>query len=568
MLNKIFKNKKKGNIDPDEIFLDSSNIPSYNKDQFEGRLEKPISVVSLFMISFLFVVLVIGFSIRVVKLQIVEGKDYLKISNQNTLRKDIIFSDRGIIMDRNSKELAWNEYVTGEDFPRRRYLDLEGLSNLLGHIKYPKKDTSGFFYSLETSGGDGIEKYFNEKLVGKNGVKLTEVDVQGNIHSESAVIAPIHGEELHLSIDADVQDRLSHFLARAVNESGFQGGAGVIMNSQTGEILSIVTYPQYDSEVMTEGKDSSIISKYFTNQQKPFLDRAISGLYAPGSIVKPFIALGALNEKIISPEKKIESKGFITVPNPYDPSKPSIFKDWKVNGWTNVQEALAVSSDVYFYAVGGGYKDQKGLGISKIDEYLGKFLFGVKTTNFFEGPSGNIPTPEWKEKTFNGEKWVLGNTYHTSIGQYGFQVTPVQVVRALTGIVNNGKIVSPVILKDQKGDISLISGIEDKNYEEVKKGMRLAVTNGTAIALNVAGTSAGAKTGTAEVGVRKDRINSWVEGFFPFENPKYVFTVVLESGPTSYKISAMQVMGSVITWIRDNRPEYLGKEMIENIIPE
>lgn len=560
MLRKFFKNNKKGNIDPDEIFLDSSNIPSYNKDQFEGRIEKPISMTSLFVMGILFVFLVIGFTFRMVNLQIVDGKDYLKISNQNTLKKDIIFADRGLIMDRNGKELVWNEYVTGEDFPRRKYIELEGLSNLLGHIKYPKKDSSGFFYSLETSGGDGIEKYFDEKLVGKNGVKLTEVDVQGNIHSESSIIPPIHGEEINLSIDADVQDRLSHFIARAVNDSGFQGGAGIIMDSQSGEVLSIVTYPQYDSEVMTEGKDSNIISKYFTNQQKPFLDRAISGLYAPGSIVKPFIALGALNEKIISPEKKIESKGFITVPNPYDPSKPSIFKDWKVNGWTNIQEAIAVSSDVYFYAVGGGYKDQKGLGITKIDEYLGKFLFGVKTNDFFEGPSGNIPTPEWKAKTFDGEPWVLGNTYHTSIGQYGFQVTPTQVVRALTGIVNNGKIVSPVILKGQRGEVSLVSGIDEKNYREVKAGMRLAVTNGTAIALNVSGTSAGAKTGTAEVGVRKDKVNSWVEGFFPFDNPKYVFAVVLESGPTSYKISAMQVMGSVLTWIRDNRPEYLGKE--------
>jgi penicillin-binding protein 2 len=554
---KIFKKKRSKSIDLDEIFLDSSNIPAYDKDQFEGRIEQPISKFSIITVGVLFLLMIVGFSVKAAQLQIKDGSKYKEVSENNSLRHDILFAHRGVVSDRNGENLAWNEFKPGEELPRRAFIDLPGFSNLLGFIKYPKKDKSGFYYSLMTTGQDGIEKYFDKDLAGVNGVKLTEVDVKGKVHSESDVVMPQNGKELTLSIDAKLQEKMSRLIEYAATQSGFKGGAGVIMNAKTGEVLAITSYPEYSSTVMTEGKDEDAISGYFQNKNNPFLDRAVSGLFVPGSIVKPYMALAALTEKVVTPETQILSTGSISIPNPYDSTKSTVFKDWKAHGYVDIRKALAVSSDVYFYEVGGGYKGQKGIGIAKIDEYLHKFLLGEKTTGFFDGPAGNIPTPEWKKKTFD-EDWFLGNTYHTAIGQYGFQVTPLQMARALTGITNKGTIVSPTILKDEVGEKTKINGIEPDTYQIVKEGMRDSATFGTAMALNVGGFTLGGKTGTAEVGTVKGHVNSWVEGFFPYEDPQYVFAIVLENGPNAYTVGSPATMSSLLRWMKENTPEYLG----------
>ncbi len=552
----MFKKKRQKTIDVDEVFLDSVNIPDFNKDQFEGRIEKPISTKSMTAIGVLFLCVILLFTIKISLHQIRDGEKYKTISENNRLRHDIIFAYRGVINDRLGVPLAWNEFNSDNPFPKRLYVE-DGFSNLLGYIKYPQKDKSGFYYTTETTGQDGIETYFNDRLAGTNGVKLTEVDVRGEVHSESDIILPKNGEEVVLSIDSRIQDRMFYYIKDAVLTSGFKGGAGVMMNVKTGEIIALATYPEYNSNIMTSGQDSTIISNYFKNKSNPFLDRSVSGLFVPGSIIKPFMALAALNEKVVTPETEILSTGALTIPNPYDPSKPTVFKDWKAHGYTAVREAIAVSSDVYFYQVGGGYKSQKGIGIEKIDDYLKKFLFGEPTVDFFAGPKGNIPTPEWKEKTF-GEKWLLGNTYHTSIGQYGFQVTPLQMVRALTGIVNEGTIVHPVIEKGLQGERTEISGIDTSYYKIVKEGMRDAVLFGTAKALNIGGVTSGGKTGTAEIGTEKGRVNSWIEGFVPYNDPKYVFAIVLENGPNAYKVGSPATMSFLFQWMKENTPEYLG----------
>src|SRR3989338_8322697 len=136
------------------------------------------------------------------------------------------------------------------------------------------------------------------------------------------------------------------------------------MDVTTGELLALTSYPEYDQNALTAGMDQVSFNRLLNDKRKPFLNRAVGGLYTPGSIIKPIVALGALNENLISPEKEILSTGSISVPNPYDPSKPSVFGDWKAHGYTDMREALAVSSDTYFYAIGAGYEDQRGLGIT------------------------------------------------------------------------------------------------------------------------------------------------------------------------------------------------------------
>ena len=283
------------------------------------------------------------------------------------------------------------------------------------------------------------------------------------------------------------------------------------------------------------------------------------GLYTPGSIVKPFLSIAALNEDLISPYKSIYSSGSISIQNPYFEDKQTIFKDWKAHGWTDMKEAIAVSSDTYFYAIGGGYEDQVGLGIAKINEYIKLFGFSEETgVEGFIEERGVIPNPEWKAKVFDGEDWTIGNTYHTAIGQYGFQVTPLQAVRAVSAIANGGKLLRPTILKKEaeSTDYKLLDISEDY-FKIIQDGMRLAVTEGTAKGLWLPFVNVSAKTGTAERGVKKDKVNSWILGYYPSDEPKYAFVVIMEEGPVKNTIGGLYVMRQLLEWMNVNTPEYL-----------
>jgi penicillin-binding protein 2 len=289
------------------------------------------------------------------------------------------------------------------------------------------------------------------------------------------------------------------------------------------------------------------------------MDRVISGLYTPGSIVKPFLAIAALTEQIIDPYKKILSTGSISIPNPYFPEKESVFKDWKVHGWVDMKQALAVSSDVYFYAIGGGFKDQKGLGITNIEKYTRLFGIGEKTgVDLPDETTGVIPNPEWKIKNFAGDPWRIGNTYHTAIGQYGFQVTPLEITRATAAIANYGTLVTPHLLLGDTSKEMRISKIDiNKNYFDiVHEGMRQGVLGGTSILLNVPYVNIASKTGTAQLGIAKNKVNSWIVGFFPYENPKYAFTIMMEAGPSTNSVGATSVMRQLLDWMSINTPEY------------
>jgi penicillin-binding protein 2 len=172
------------------------------------------------------------------------------------------------------------------------------------------------------------------------------------------------------------------------------------MDIKTGELLALASYPEYNPTTLSLGQDKKTINGYFSDKRKVFLNRAVSGLYTPGSIVKPFIAYGALAEDVISPFKQIFSNGSISIPNPYFPDKKSTFKDHGSFGYVDMERALAVSSDVYFYEIGGGYQDQKALGIVNIDKYARMFGIAEKTGVDLGGEKvGIIPTPEWKAKT-------------------------------------------------------------------------------------------------------------------------------------------------------------------------
>ncbi len=566
------KHRKRKNVfvDPDEIFLDSKNIANFDRQQFEGRIEKPIPQKTIVFLSSFFLLAIVIFSGRLFYLQVNKGSAYFERSENNIIEKDILFADRGIIYDRNKKELAWNKKV---DFsiPEenkadktevqtnlvRAYLS-PGFSHLLGYVSYPTRDKSGNYWQEDFIGKDGLEKQYNDRIKGENGAKMIEKTALGEIYSENIVNTPKQGPDLVTTIDSRIQMQLFNFIKDLAERGSFAGGSGVIMDVRNGEILTSTSFPEYDSEVLSQGKDKEKINSYITDKRRFFMDRSISGLYTPGSIVKPFFALGALNEGIIDPNKKILSTGSISIPNPYFPDKPTIFKDWKAHGWTNMAEAIAVSSDVYFYTIGGGFAGQKGIGIANIDKYAKLFGIGEKTLiDLPDEKGGVIPTPEWKLKNFKGDPWRVGDTYHTSIGQYGFQVTPMEMVRAGGAIANYGKLMTPhLILGDTEKEKQYTAiDLKKEYYDIVHKGMRMTVTDGTAPLLNVPYVDIAAKTGTAQLGIAKDRLNSWVIGFFPYENPKYSFVIMIESGPQN-SASASSVARQLFDWMSINTPEY------------
>ncbi|MFZ2150315.1 MAG: penicillin-binding transpeptidase domain-containing protein [Minisyncoccia bacterium] len=563
MIRRIFKKNnirsKNSFVEPDEIFIDSSNLQNFDRQQFEGRIEKPIPKKTIILLGFLFLFFTGVFGSRLFYLQVQKGEAYFNRSQNNVLEKVILFTGRGIIYDRNKKELAWNKRETEEtSVPTRTYLS-PGFSHILGYVSYPTQDKSGKYWQGEFIGKDGLEKQYHDILKGENGAKIIETDARGQVYSENIVNSPKQGADLITTVDSRIQQELFNLIKKASENRSFTGGAGVIMDSTNGEILVSTSYPEYDSEILSIGKDRAIISNYFKDERKVFLDRNISGLYTPGSIVKPFFALGALAEGIIDPHKEILSTGSISIPNPYFPGQETVFKDWRVNGWTNMMEAIAVSSDIYFYAVGGGYESQKGLGIANIEKYSKLFGFDTKTgVDLPDEKQGVIPSPEWKAKNFKNDPWRIGNTYHTAIGQYGFQVTPMEIVRGTGAIANNGTLFTPhfILSSPEKENPVKLEGFTREQYDFIHDGMRQAVTYGTAVSLNVPYVDVAAKTGTAQLGIAKNKVNSWVVGFFPYENPKYAFTVMMEAGPSTNSVGASSIMRELLDWMSTNTPEY------------
>ncbi len=542
-------------LHPDEILLDVHNLPSFDRQQFEGQLEQPISKRSLSLMFGFIVIVGVLFISRLVYLQMVKHDYYTIKSEQNSLDAIPLFADRGVIYDRNGVELVWNIRDEAIDLTKRAYTKAHGFSSILGYVSYPAKDQKGIFWQERTIGKDGVEKEFDESLAGTNGKKLVESDVAGNIISEGSIELPIQGDNLELSVDSRIQEALYSGIQNLAVQSGYVGGTGLVMDIKTGELYAMTSYPEYSSEIISEGSDKATIRGYLNSSTKPLLNRAIDGVYTPGSVVKPFFALGALQEGIITPNKVIYTTGSLVIPNPYNPKLSTVFRDNANHGAVDMRKALAVSSNVYFYQIGGGFGSQKGLGIAGLEKYARMFGLGEKTGFNLSGEQkGNIPSIEWKAKRFPGDPWRVGDTYNTSIGQYGLQVTPIQMVRAIAGVASRGVLQTPTILKTTSKPTGTKLDIRDDVYTPVHEGMRQSVLEGTTVALNNPGIHVAAKSGTAQI-KSNTRVNSWAEGFFPYENPRYAFVVLMEDGPR-VSSGAVHAFKSVLD-VFVNNPELL-----------
>ena len=559
---KWFKNKKRP-VDFDEILLDLSNLPASNMTRLEGRRELPVATNNIYLVGFLFLLIAGSFFFKIYLLQIIQGKDYRTISDNNSVSKTVIIAERGVVNDRNGEPLIWNDrdFSDRYDFPVRAYTDRLGLGQLLGYVSYPQKDKHGFYYRTEYIGRTGVESAFENLLHGKNGQKIVEVDALGKMVGEHVISESVAGGELKLSIDAGLSEAMYQIIASSSKQANFRSGAAAIMDIHTGEMLAMTSFPSYDPEVMADGNDVEKINSYNNDNRFPFLNKVVSGLYTPGSIVKPFVAYGALAEKIIDPNKIIVSNGKITIPNPYNPDQPSVYKDWRVQGQMTMREGIAFSSNVYFYTIGGGFGDQPGLGITKMDKYFNLFGLGDKTgIEIATEPTGTVPSPEWKQKVF-GDEWRLGDTYFTAIGQYGFQQTPLQMLRAYAVLANGGLLLTPhVVLGKISDQIDL--KLDPSYLKIIHEGMRKTVNypGGTARPLERTDVAIAAKSGTAQVGEGNVFVNSWAAGFWPYEKPKYAFILLMEKAPSNNTLGATRVMGQVFDWIAVHHPEYFGPD--------
>ncbi len=541
-------------IAPDEIFLDASNAPDFDRARFEGRLEKPLSHETFFYLTAMLVLLFSVLIIRTWDLEIINGAVYAALSAHNSLEAKTLFAPRGVITDVRGVVVAENG-VQEDGSVLRRY-PFPSLGQVIGYVSYPKKDAKGIYYDTSETGMMGLEAEYDAHLAGENGQLLTETDALGNVRSQGIIVSAKGGKPLALSIDVHLQTLFASAVADVAASRQFIAGAGVIMDVRTGAVRAMVSYPSYDPNVLSNGGPADVIAGYRTKPGRPFLDHAVQGVYAPGSVVKPLIAAGALTDGLITPDTVIDDPGFISVPDPYHPGKEFIYKGWRALGPMDVRNAIAWSSDIFFYTVGGGFGDHKGLGIDRLAYWYEQFGLGVSTgVNLSGEASGLVPTPAWKEKTFD-EPWYLGDTYFTAIGQYSVQVTPLQMARAIAAIANGGKLFRPTLLREQAPRFITVPAAPSA-LSVVREGMRETVSV-LASALNFSYVKIAAKTGTAQTGSRNQYDNSWVVGFFPYDDPQYAFAVVLERGPQGSGSQAVNVMRDLFNALYAENSPYVG----------
>lgn len=424
----------------------------------------------------------------------------------------------------------------------RRYVDAPVFSHIIGYLGKlgtdEAKDNPDYF-SSEKIGKDGLEFFYEKTLRGQPGERIYEVDSKGKQKRELAQNPSRDGQGLVLTIDYQLQGSLYQALSRKLASLGLKKGAAVALDPQTGGILALVSFPSFDSNAFAQGLSSKIYSELANNPAQPLFNRAVSGQYAPGSTIKPLVAAAALKEDVISPLTKIFDSGELVLTSQYTGQVTWRFGDWKAHGAVDMYSAIAQSCDVYFYTIGGGYGNIKGLGIDRLEQYFKLFGLGSKLGIDLPGEeTGLVPGPEWKEQKKN-EQWYIGDTYHISIGQGDLLVTPLQLAAATASLLNGGKIIQPHlvdkfidsdknVIKINKPQILREGFVGQEELEVVRNGMRQTVTSGSALLLNNLPVQAGAKTGTAQVAGQHNS-NAWGTVFAPYENPEIVLVVLAEN---------------------------------------
>jgi len=431
---------------------------------------------------------------------------------------------------------------------RRQYNDGPIFSHVLGYMaKADEEEVKQKNYFIDDYiGRDGVEFIYESLLRGLYGEELVETDNLGRKQKTLAIKEPIIGKDITLSIDAELQKEIYNALKAKLNTLHTSKAAAIAINPQNGKVLSLVSFPSFDNNEFVKGLTPELFEKILENKNEPLFNRAIMGLYPPGSTIKPLLASAVLQEEIISPNKQINCPGYISVIDKYNPNVVWTYNDWKAHGPTDMIKAIAESCDVYFYTVGGGYGEIEGLGIENIEKYLKLFGWGQGLGIDLPGEkTGLIPNPIWKKEIRN-EDWYTGDTYNCSIGQGDITVTPLELTMAIAAIANGGKIFQPQLLNDKKPEIINQSFIRPEFLEIVRKGMREATISGSARLLADLQIKTAGKTGTAQVSKTKTP-HSWFTVFAPYENPQIVLTILIENGGEGSS-TAVPIAKDILNW--------------------
>ncbi len=436
--------------------------------------------------------------------------------------------------------------------PVRRYGGQPIFGHILGYVgqvaDYEYEELKAKGYQMNDQVGKaGIEAQYESVLRGTPGRREVEVNAAGREIQTLASEPARPGNSLILSLDMDLQEKTTEFLQQAMGNS--LNAAAMVMDVRTGEILAMVSLPGFDDNIFTDISEEQW-NALLDDPSKPLVDHCISEIYPPGSTFKQVTASGALQEGVANAGTTITSYGSISVKNEYDPNIVYVFKDWSALGTLDFYGGVAMSSDVYFYYLGGGYYQDgvelfRGLGATKLAEYARRFGLGALTGIDLPGEAaGVIPDPQWKEEEL-GEPWTIGDTYNFSIGQGYVATTPLQMLLVTAAVANGGNVMVPRVVRDIidasgrviapfKPTVARQLGVSDGNLALLREGMRQAASWGTAKTAAVSGVSIGGKTGTAEFGPDLGggtyESHAWFTGFAPAENPEVAVVVFLQQG--------------------------------------
>ena len=604
-------------IEPEEVFCDAL-VQKKEQTSFGKKLEVPIRSRSLKILGLIFFVLIVAISVRSFQFQIMQYDKFSALAQKNKFVVSKLEAQRGIIYDKNFEQLVFNRpsydlifdkgkmekmggarqiifnkiaWILGTkpeaveekinsaennsvlvyqnlDYQKLILFEsnaekLEGFSmKNAGKREYPDGPVFSHVigYYRESGQNAGLEDFYNNYLSPQLGEIKYERDVYGEIMSEEMVKPSESGDSLVLWMEAGLQKKLYETMSIQMKSAGVKRAAGVAIDPKTGGVLAMVSFPSFDNNLFSKGISEDEWDALAGNKDMPFLNRAIAGRYVTGSTIKPLIAAAALQEGIIAENTTVNCQGQIVVDNPWFPDQPFTFKDWMVHGITSVKDAIARSCNVFFYTVGGGYKNFEGLGPEKIKEYLEHFGWNEKLgIDLFGEIAGFVPDKEWKKKNFSSPEsiWMPGDTYNLSIGQGFLSVTPLEVASSFAALVNGGTLFKPQIVKEivdkNKGAIEEFAPfvlrdnfVDADNLNIVKQGMRGAVTYGSAVVLNDLLVKAGAKTGTAEI-PREGYYHSWITVFAPYDDPQIVLTLMVEEG-LGMHVAVAPTVKEVLEW--------------------
>ena len=411
--------------------------------------------------------------------------------------------------------------VSWHSKPMRNYVETRSFSHILGYVgDITKEELKTFYnkgYTANTSiGKAGIEKYYDEWLRGEDGSEYRTVDAKGRlIENSTTVIPPKMGNNLILTIDRKIQELAEDALGPRI-------GAAVVLKPATGEILALVSYPYFDSNLFLNDNGNEMYAQLLHDTRNPLLNRAVNASYPPASTFKIVMSTAILAEKAFPPEKKVQCSGEVEYGN-------HLFRCHirrPGHGYLDLRNALAQSCDIYYWTV-----CRDNLGIDKMVDYVRDFGYGKSAEiDLPSQASGQVPNPVWKERRFP-EKWLGGDTMNMAIGQGFMLASPLQVANMVAMVVNGGVIYKPHLLKEvrspgtnelvfeKKPEILQQSDIPPEVFAQVRADMRYTITDGTArYPMHNKIVQLAGKTGTAEVGL-PDRWHSWMAAYGPYNAP-------------------------------------------------